>query len=99
MKIHFFTIATVIVLCLSACGGGNSNKNDANSHENGTTNRPDTHVHADGTVHEGATHSDSEKPMPVQESFKVETDSTTVKADTIKHNQAHDDHDGHDHNH
>ena len=96
MKLKNLAIITAITLSLSACGGRCSNNQHAHDHENCTehNHNHNTHTHADGTVH-----SDH---APEQESFKVEADSTTVNADTVKHNHTHDcghDHAGHNHKH
>jgi hypothetical protein len=74
-------VFSAILYCLTSCGSRSANNH---AHENGAAHSPNTHVHADGTVHEGATHSDSENTMPVQESFKVEADSSA-----INHNHGH----------
>jgi ABC-type nickel/cobalt efflux system permease component RcnA len=61
MKAIFFTVATIIVLGLTACGSGNSNKQNAHTHEDGSVHgdhateqaapSQGTHKHEDGSTH------------------------------------------------
>lgn len=77
-------VFSALLFGLMACGGRNSNKQG-------------THTHEDGSVH--GDHA-TEQAAPKQESFKAEADSTTVKADSVKHDHDHDhSHDGSDHKH
>ena len=70
-----------------ACSGRSAGTH-THDHENCTEHEQCTHTHADGTVHSNH--------APEQESFKVEADGVTAKADTVKHVHRHD---GHDHSH
>ncbi|WP_313380485.1 hypothetical protein [Proteiniphilum saccharofermentans] len=77
-------IFSAILFGLTACAGGNSNKQG-------------THTHDDGSVHEDHA---TEQAAPKQESFKVEADSITLEADSAKHDHDHDHgHDHSDPNH
>ena len=76
-------VFAVILLGLTSCGRKRS--------DNSTEHNHNTHTHADGTVH--SDHA-PEQDLPQQESFKVEADSVTLKADTATHDHSHD---GHNH--
>ena len=72
-------VFAVILFGLTSCGRKRS--------ENSTEHNHNTHTHADGTVH--SDHA-PEQDLPQQESFKVEADSATVKADSVKQEHDHD---------
>ena len=87
MKSKVIIIVFAVILAgFISCGGNNSNQ--SHSHENGAEHNPNTHTHADGTVH--SDHA-PEHDIPQQESFKVEADSVTLKADSVKHEHDHSD--------
>lgn len=84
MNLHILKFALLFAAITAVSCGGDSPKSN-------------THTHSDGTVHEGAAHSEFEKPMPKQESFKVEADTLTPIESPV-HNHEHENHEhGHDH--
>jgi hypothetical protein len=70
MKVKALTITTLIILCITACGGRSSNNQDM-------------HTHGEGCTHEK--HAITEQQTPEQESFKVEISDATEEAEPVKH--------------
>lgn len=53
----------------------------------GNTSKQNTHIHEDGSVHDNHA---TEQVTPVQESFKVEADTTLLNAETEENVHSHD---------
>ena len=84
MKSKFIIIVfSVLSLGLAACGSKSSNNKDTHNPEN-------------CTEHD---HRTPEQTAPMQESFKVEADSTAVKADTVRNQPHTHSHNGQPHTH
>ena len=78
-------ILTIAGFVFTSCG--NKNKQE----------EVGSHTHEDGTVHANDAHALENDPMPDQESFEVEPDSTYEKDTDVDHPHNHDQDSGHGH--